>query len=118
MKRINSSGEIIDNGDYTSTDGSATNVTGFIPVKSGDVIRGGEGIVSVGATSGYTRIAYYDSSKNYLSYEVITVNNSNVTLNADGSFEHTVSVENAAFCRVTATGINADAIITVNEKIE
>lgn len=112
QQRINSSGEVVTNGDYASTDGSATNVTGFIPVSNGDIIRGSSGILVENVASSYTRIAWYDSEKNYISYTSLVGQS-----NSDGSFEHTVSINNVAYFRLAATGVDDDAVITVNEEI-
>lgn len=121
QKRVNSSGEVIDN---TSTDafiGEKTNVTGFIPAKTGDIIRGSAGVVTYAGYSNSSRITYFDSSKNLLSYNYLTAADdaglTNLTINYDGSFELRITTSNVAFIRISAPGIDENAIITVNEKI-
>lgn len=117
--RINSSGAEADGTSYS------INTTGFIPIKTGDVLRGSAGIFDLSNTDGYPRIVHYDSSKTYLSQvkDNEDAGWTNFTINADGSFEYTIQdawiglTTPTAYVRVCARGINANAIITVNEPI-
>lgn len=121
QKRVNSSGEVIDNDSTNAFIGEKTSVTGFIPAKTGDVIRGSAGIVTYAGYSNSSRITYFDSSKNLLSYNYLTASDdaglSNLSIYYDGSFELRIATSNVAFIRISATGIDENAIITVNEKI-
>jgi hypothetical protein len=120
--RLNSSGAIAE---YTA---HPMVVSGFIPCKSGDIIR----LQNITWQSGVDsqnnqRIACYDANKNYLNQSNVgviagistTIKDENnivqqFTLASDGeSFNPT----NAAFVRISATHIGADSILTVNQEI-
>lgn len=120
----------------SSSDGSigtrdGISVTGFIPIKIGDVVR----LQDVGFTYGSTqqnnnRIATYDANKNFLKF--VNAGNTynlqevcNGVRNADNEWvEFTITKTNDlftdgfAYMRICAEGINANSIITINEPIE
>lgn len=120
--RLNSSG--------TETAASAFGVTGYIPVKLKDVIYFKNVNFTPGAESngGGNYIAVYDSSfakiestkstnisaTHYLYRPVETYADSGLLKSislADGSRDY-------GYLRISATGLNADSIITINEPIE
>lgn len=121
QQRLNSSGGLTANGTLTATDGSVTNVTGFIPATTGDIIRTNAGVIAYGATSGYTRICFYDSSKGYVTYQTLTADEdsskSNFSIAEDGSLYFEITQSGISYIRIAASGINSDAIVTINEEI-
>ena len=121
-QRLNSSGAAEGyNGSY---------LTGFIPVKIGDVVRlknvKWQNGVTTGLNSGNQRISFYSADKAHLGQtNAIGLGG---TLNGvkDGSgiwTQFTVKnfsggdITNAAFFRLNCAGITAESIITVNEEI-
>jgi hypothetical protein len=122
--RINSSGNVTAQGGYE--------MTGFIPFKKGDVLRGNEGIIGLissdgnASLTGYNVIALYDSNKTFIKTVGLGANYTapdGVTLEADDSFVFDSSVNTdvtdaVAYVRVTTQNITATSIITVNQEIK
>lgn len=126
--RLNSTGE------ETAMDGME--VTGFIPVKHGDVVR----LKNVGWTSGasQTYAWCYDSSFNYIAYinaaDVSQVASDYVTLDISGNLVQFTADANffkvvksgawseingkIAYFRINCADISENSIITVNQPIE
>ena len=105
---------------------SGTVATGFIPIKSGDVLR----FYNMSFTSGQAnhRIVFYNSSYGFIGH--MSANGTylmNTTLKGvkDGSnyvrftlvTNHTSSL-NAAYIRVCCAGINGNSVITLNEELK
>ena len=121
--RVSSSGEVKSHTGYE--------LTGFIPFKKGDVLRGNEGIIGlisqngVAGNTGYNAISLYDSNKTFIKNVTIARNNATqagVTFNNDDSFVFDSSLNSnvtdaVAFIRVTTINITSDSIITVNQEI-
>ena len=108
-------------------------VTGFIPIKTGDVIRFKDvGFNYSSANKANNRIATYDANKNFLKF--INAQNSYVladcgggTRDANDNWTQFTVVPDAsgtlfatgfAYMRVCAEGIGANSVITINEPIE
>ena len=122
--RLNSSGE----------EKSASNsivVTGFIPIKKGDVVyMKGIQFNSSSSLVDWTYLWFYDSTfkaiggdkptgLSYISYLV-----SDLTYDASGNatsfkvVDTYNNVANSGYMRISALGINANSVITINEPIE
>ena len=120
--RLNSSGAIAEYTAYPMA------VSGFIPCKSGDIIRLQNITLQAGVDSqNNQRIACYDANRNYLNQSNVgviagistTIKDENnivqqFTLTSDGE---SFNPANAAFIRISATYIGADSILTVNQEI-
>ena len=120
--RLNSNG--------TETAAAAFGVTGFIPVKYGDVVyfKNVNFTPGVESTGGGNYIAVYDSSFT----KIASIKSTNVTAThylykpvetyADTGLIKSITMadgsRNYAYLRISATGLNAGSIITVNEPIE
>lgn len=121
-QRLNSSGAAEGyNGSY---------LTGFIPVKIGDVVRlknvTWQNGVSSGLNSGNQRISFYSADKAHLGQtNAIGLGGTlSGVKDANGIWtQFTVknfsggNLANAAFFRLNCAGITAESIITVNEEI-
>lgn len=119
--RINSSGVITAQAGYE--------ITGFIPFKKGDILRGNAGIIGknisgLDSDTGYNAVSFFDASKTYIA-KVDTKSNTTeagVTIGSDDSFVfdsslNTKVTDAVAFVRVTSVNITSSAIITVNQEI-
>lgn len=131
-RRFNSSGEVA-----TLSASGATNpifVTGFIPVKSGDVVRLKNCFIDTdevansekyGQNGWSIQNAFYDSSKNQLGLQAWTSTASGgsyTTATPDTSkyvTEFSITNSNVAYMRLclAPTGDPADAVVTVNQEI-
>ena len=133
-RRINSSGEV----DTLSASGdTATNpifVTGFIPVKNGDVVRLKNCFIDTNNVENHTiygqngwsiQNGFYDSSKTKLGLQVWTNtasgNYTTATADANGHVtEFAIVGASVGYMRLclAPTSDPADAIVTVNQKID
>ena len=120
--RLNSSGAA------EGYDGSY--LTGFIPVKMGDVVRlknvTWQNGVTTGLNSGNQRVSFYDANKAHLSQtNAIGLGGAlSGVKDANGIWtQFTVknwsggNITNAAFFRLNCAGITSESIITINEEI-
>jgi hypothetical protein len=118
----------LSSGGETTSSASNYEVTGFIPVKNGDVIR----IKNIDLTNeNSTNVVAYDSNKNPIksgSTHGTSLYNAFVTngLEANGVYTSTVSDHwsnsfdegmGLAFIRIGSKSITADSILTVNQEI-
>jgi hypothetical protein len=104
-------------------------VTGFIPVKAGDIVRlknvSYENVASGTLTNSNQRICFYNSSKTHIGLvnAVLTNIQSRQFNDAGHLIQFTVetctdvNVTNAAYIRMNAAYIGDDSVITVNEEI-
>lgn len=104
------------------------NVTGFISVKNGDIIRTSAGFVDPANTSSNMTIGHYTADKaTLISRLALTASvdsaREHMTINSDGSLYYKVNAswegwtQEVAFIRISANGVNDSAILTVNEEI-
>ena len=108
------SGIRIYHGDGTEREVAAAEGTGFIPVKTGDVVY----IKNVSVdTAGNCGLAYYDADKTYISgYYLGGGSGINAAVNGEvASFN--VTAANASYIRFSALVIDSTSIITVNEPL-
>jgi hypothetical protein len=122
-QRLNSSGAAEGyNGSY---------LTGFIPVKFGDVVRlknvTWQNGVTTGLNSGNQRISFYSADKAHLGQtNAIGLGGTlSGVKDANGIWTQFtvknfsgVTLDNAAYFRLNCAGLSADSIITVNEEID
>ena len=105
-------------------------LTGFIPVKMGDVVRlknvTWQNGVTTGLKSGNQRVSFYDANKAHLGQtNAIGLGGALLGVkDANGIWtQFTVknwsggNITNAAFFRLNCAGITAESVITVNEEI-
>jgi len=114
----------ISSGNVSTKSGYYT--TGFIPVSPGDTLYFEN--CGFGNQNSYNRIAFYDSSKSYLSsrqFSPANAANANITFNldADGYVESAVVgdvfyMADVAYARICCPYFGEDSVITVNEVIE
>lgn len=117
--RLNSSGAVTDVGTH-----GLSGVTGFIPLKDGDVLRGSAGLVRYDG-SGQQGFSFYDANKNFITRTIRDSFMNNFVPNEDNSFVYThhdswiepLRTNPAKYVRCCFYGINENAIITVNEEI-
>lgn len=108
------SGIRIYHGDGTEKTVAACEGTGFIPVKTGDVVYIKNVTVETNGNSG---LAYYDAGKAYISGYYL---GSNSVLGGAVNGEaagFNVTAANAAYIRLSALVIDSTSIITVNEQL-
>ena len=112
-------------------DWSGSYLTGFIPVKTGDIVYlknvKWQNGVTAGLSSGNQRLAVYDASKKFLAMSNATGLGGMMAGVKDGNgiwTQFTVpptmagaSLANAAYFRLNCAEISGDSIITVNEEI-
>lgn len=121
-KRLNSSGGVVDVGSYGDSA-----VTGFIPFKDGDTLRGNVGMYLASGSS-QQGICFYKSDKTFIhriaqtsvfpsSFKAASDGSFEFTLSAAGDFSHVANMANVAYVRCCFCGIDDDAIITKNEEI-
>lgn len=119
--RISSSGAESDGTSYK------INATGYIPFKSGDVLRASAGVAVLTETSGNSNISFFNASKTHLGRVKLLPGDLGIktcaVLNEDGSFsltcdEGVLGFSGVGFVRVCSPGINDNAILTVNQVIE
>ena len=111
--------------------------TGFIPATSGDVIRMSGATWGTSVDNGYTYILFYDSNFTKLANvnrfklanetngisnvsSNIDTANSSIMTDANGVTEFNIVFKeevNYSYIRISATGVGADMIVTVNEEI-
>lgn len=106
---------------------SAVCVTGFIPCKTGDIIRlQGMVIDPADEQAGSYNIHLYDAEKNSLVYSPWSTLADYATVETDSSGYITsitltsgmnFGVETAAYIRFSAKNITSDSVVTVNEEI-
>ena len=128
--RINSSGDVVVYGTYPSS------VTGFIPIKQGDVVRFKNAVLKKASTqSGSCNSVFYDADKNQLLKTTVYADtNWDAVFNVDTQFdennvmtqftvattrsEHVDKFPKIAYMRLTLTDVcTEDSVITVNEEI-
>lgn len=108
------SGIRIYHGDGTEREIAAAEGTGFIPVKTGDVVYIKNVTVD---TAGNCGLAYYDSNKAFLSGYYLG-GNSGLQGAVNGEVaSFNVTAANAAYIRFSAIVIDSTSIITVNEQL-
>lgn len=112
---------------YAEVGSSGTDITGYIPVKPGDVIRMKNIMIPYANTSGYSNVAYaFNSDKTGLnavqlcsnassSFKISTDDNGNVI---QFTVDSTFIGGNAGYIRINAAEITSESVITVNEEIE
>lgn len=117
------------NAEESTSSATGFNVTGFIPVKAGDVIRFKNINYTPGGSSSGAYVACYDSS--FVKINNTTVKEANLTAShssyrpvttyADTGYIESVTLADTAlpfaYFRISASGINEGSIITVNEEI-
>ena len=128
--RLNSSGNVVEYGTYPSS------VTGFIPIKQGDVVRFKNAVLQKASTqSGSCNSVFYDADKNQLLKTTVYADtNWDAVFNVDTQFdennimtqftvattrsEHVDKFPKIAYMRLTLTDVcTEDSVITVNEEI-
>lgn len=103
---------------------SGIEVTGFIPCANGDVVRlFGVSMSKTDADAGSVdRICFYDSSKAVLrtmNVNTYSIGSWGATYDSSGNLAaFTNYAAGSAYIRISAREIDADSVITVNEKIE
>ena len=113
----------------TESENAGVFVTGFIPVKQGDVIRFGGNIFS-GTNGGFNSSAFNTNKQNIASMQMSPYTWSNNTTSVTNHYTpydydnetktlHSITVndQNAVYMRFTLSGNGEGAIITVNEEI-
>lgn len=110
---------------------SGSYLTGFIPIKPGDVVHlknvKWQNGVTTGLNSGNQRIAVYDASKKFIALSTATGLGGMMSGIKDSSNIWTqftipqtmggTSLANAAYFRINCAEINSNSVITVNEEI-
>lgn len=108
------SGIRIYHGDGTEKTVAACEGTGFIPVKTGDVVYIKNVTVETNGNSG---LAYYDAGKAYISGYYLGSNSVlGGAVNGEAA-SFNVTAANAAYIRLSALVIDSTSIITVNEQL-
>ena len=101
-------------GDGTEKTVAACEGTGFIPVKTGDVVYIKNVTVETNGNSG---LAYYDAGKAYISGYYLGSNSVlGGAVNGEAA-SFNVTAANAAYIRLSALVIDSTSIITVNEQL-
>ena len=109
--RLSSSGALKEQNNSTAC--------GYIPAKTGDTVRLAGMDWSDKGGNIYDYIICYDNAFTKLS----TLNSqgygdgATVSVNEEGIWTFTITMNNTAYIRISATGTGTDMIVTVNEKI-